>query len=500
MTAETLVVLHAKARHELPTVQRSGLEMIDVQSALEGTGVLFGFDPRGGSLTLTYGQREVVLYARKSLASVTGDLRLLSGPVVLEEGHWYVPVDSLERLLSPLLGEPVALRAGQHVLVLGNVHLPKMSVGTQVGADMVRVILQATEKVPFEVTQEQGRVLVRVQAEVLDVDFDQERVPGGIVDGVEFVGGSENLFVIRTGPRFDQFRAVEADNPPRLVLEFQAAAGATPTPGSDQAAASSGGGSAVAPHESSARVKEGWGLRSVVIDPGHGGDEVGAQGPSGTLEKDVVLSIARKLRSAIVNRLGIQAFLTRNDDEYVALDDRAAIANNYKADVFISIHANASRSRGAHGSEVYFLSYQASDDDARRVALAEGRVELPQPEPGIGDGVRSDLAMVLWDMAQAQYLEESSMLASRIQEELGSLDGGAGRGVKQAPFRVLVGAAMPAVLVEVGFISNPEEEKLLNSDEFQSQVVTAIVQGVARYQQERARRLGTLDQPWHHGS
>jgi N-acetylmuramoyl-L-alanine amidase len=233
------------------------------------------------------------------------------------------------------------------------------------------------------------------------------------------------------------------------------------------------------------------GVRTVVIDPGHGGEEVGAKGPGGTLEKDVTLAIARKLRAALANSLGLQAFLTRDRDEEIALDERAAVANNYKADLFVSIHANASRSLGAKGSEVYFLTYQATDDESRRMAALEGGAFTPgTPAPASGD-----LALILWDMAQAEHLEESSALASRIQEELADVTGSQGRGVKQAPFRVLVGAAMPAVLVEVAFISNAEEERLLVSDSYQSKVVAALVRGISRYQQQHRADLGGTHRP-----
>ena len=226
-------------------------------------------------------------------------------------------------------------------------------------------------------------------------------------------------------------------------------------------------------------------MRTVVIDPGHGGEDVGAKGPGGTLEKDVTLAIARKVRSAVANQLGLQAFLTRDKDQEVALDERASFANNYKSDLFISIHANASRAQGARGSEVYFLSYQASDDESRRVAALEGG-EMPA---GASAPPGSDVALILWDMAQAEHLEESSALASRIQDELAGVTGSEGRGVKQAPFRVLVGAAMPAVLVEVAFISNSEEEKLLTSDAYQSKIAAAVVRGIARFQHEHAQRV-----------
>jgi N-acetylmuramoyl-L-alanine amidase len=225
-------------------------------------------------------------------------------------------------------------------------------------------------------------------------------------------------------------------------------------------------------------------IRTIVIDPGHGGEEVGARGPGGTLEKDVSLAIARRLRDQLVNALGVQVFLTRDRDVEVDLDERTSIANNYKADLFVSIHANAVRARGAKGSEVYFLSYQASDEEARRMALMEGMAEpLGSAAPG------SDLALILWDMAQAEYLEESSALATRIQDELASVTGSHIRGVKQAPFRVLVGATMPAVLVEVAFISNPEEEQLLASAAYQSKIARALMLGIAQYSRDRERRV-----------
>jgi N-acetylmuramoyl-L-alanine amidase len=246
--------------------------------------------------------------------------------------------------------------------------------------------------------------------------------------------------------------------------------------------------SAGAPAPARPAPAESGGLRTVVIDPGHGGAEVGAKGPAGTLEKDVTLAIGRKLRSALANGLGIQAFLTRDKDQEVALDDRTAFANNYKADLFVSIHANASPARGARGSEVYFLSYQASDEESRRLATSEGGEIVPGASGGAGT---SDLSLILWDMAQAEHLEESSALATRINEELAEVTGSQGRGIKQAPFRVLVGAGMPAVLVEIAFISNSEDEKLLRSDEYQNKVTAALVRGIARYHRERAQAVAT---------
>jgi N-acetylmuramoyl-L-alanine amidase len=348
-----------------------------------------------------------------------------------------------------------------------------VNVATFLTGDVARVVFEASEKVPFRVEQEAGRVTVAVARDLVDVTFQQQRLTGGIVESVQFVGGRENVFAVTLGRRFREMTAVEQNSPPRLVLDFQGPPASATAP----VEAPSG---AAPPPASRAPASDG-GLRTVVIDPGHGGEETGAKGPAGTLEKDIALQIARRVKALLVNNLGLQVFMTRERDEYVDLDTRTAVANNYKADVFISIHANASRARSAAGTEVYFLSYQASDEESRRLAQSEGA--LPEAVPGTTGA--PDLALILWDMAQAEHLEESSALASRIQEELAAARGAEGRGVKQAPFRVLVGAAMPATLVEVAFISNPEEEKLLLSDAFQAKVANAILRGVARYRQER---------------
>jgi N-acetylmuramoyl-L-alanine amidase len=481
-SGEKVVLLSEAGRRELSTTVRGSAELVPIAQVVSGMGVTLAPDPRGLSLTLTAQGQEVVLYDRKSLASVGGDLRLLSAPVVGEEGRWLVPVDSLPRLLQPLLGKRIEWRPATRVLVVGDVAPPRIDVTTIVAGDSVRVVLQASESVPFRVKQEEKRVTVEIARDLVDVRHAGERLTGGIVDSVQFLGGKDNVFAIGLGRRFLQLKSTEEQGPPaRLVLEFQAQPLPTAALPSPPAAALPG--SQAQPQ--TARAPESTALRTVVIDPGHGGGESGAKGPGGTLEKDVTLSIARKLRTALANSLGLQTFLTRDRDAEVPLDDRPSFANNYKADLFISIHANASRSHGAKGSEVYFLSYQASDEESRRVAMQEGEAQAGAP-------AGSDVALILWDMAQAEHLEESSALASRIQEELAQVTGSEGRGVKQAPFRVLVGAAMPAVLVEVAFISNSDEEKLLISDAYQSKIVSALVRGVGRYQQQRAQRAGTM--------
>jgi len=471
--AASLTVLTPTSRREVSTVTKGGAELVAVGDVVVGFGMTISGDSRGTAATLVVGSHEVGLYDGKSLASVDGDLKLLSAPARYENGRWLVPVDGLVRLLGPLTGEPVEWRPGPRVLVIGRVSVPRVAVKAVESGDRARVVFEASEPVSFRVEQGEGVVQVSVSEDLLDVELPGQPLGGGIVESVRFLG-QQKLFVVRLGPRFLRARASEQSSPPRLFLDLE---------GEPPAAASGVARPQPTPRPTPAPAP-GPVLRTVVIDPGHGGVNVGALGPSGTLEKDVALAIARRLRAELTNSLGVQVFLTRDRDEDVDLDERTAIANNYKADLFVSIHANAFRARGARGSEVYFLSYQASDDEARRTAQLEGAAE----PLGLADS-DSDLALILWDMAQAEHLEESSALATRLQDELAAATGMEGRGVKQAPFRVLVGATMPAVLVEVAFISNPEEEKQLASEAYQSKIASALARGIARYRQDREARL-----------
>ncbi len=217
------------------------------------------------------------------------------------------------------------------------------------------------------------------------------------------------------------------------------------------------------------------GVRTIVLDPGHGGDEQGARGARGTVEKELTLAVAQRVKSALEARLGARVLLTRDADRPLPLDDRAAFANNNKADVFVSLHANASLRRTASGAEVFYLSLDRADEEARRVAESEG-VAMPV----FGGGTR-EIDVILWEMAQTQHLAQSAELARAIEAELRAVVPMSPRAIQQAPFRVLVGANMPAVLVEIGYLTNPEQESALAAAPFQTRVAQALTDAIARF-------------------
>ena len=222
-------------------------------------------------------------------------------------------------------------------------------------------------------------------------------------------------------------------------------------------------------------------FRMIVIDPGHGGRDPGATNKSETvLEKDIVLAVSRQLKKLIEDNLDVEVYLTRDDDRFVALRDRTRFANSKNANLFISIHCNAAKNVSANGIEVFFLS-AATTEDALAVELLENRVvELYE---GGEEAVRrySTVDYILEDMAKAEQMKESSYLAFRLQGNLIKSTGARDRGVKQAGFYVLKGAFMPAVLVELGFISNPQEEKKLTDPAYQRKLAEAMLDGVRSY-------------------
>jgi N-acetylmuramoyl-L-alanine amidase len=264
------------------------------------------------------------------------------------------------------------------------------------------------------------------------------------------------------------------EEPPRLVLDFHRETPRVP------AAAPRG-----EPKPEAAPAPEP--LRTIVVDPGHGGHDVGAVGPSGLQEKELALDIARRVAALLQEELGVRVVLTRARDQFIGLRERTTLANRERADLFLSIHVNASPAASATGTETYFLSNEATDGAARRAAEYENRLITTDmgPKSGAPEVVRS----ILWDLAQSDFQQESSRVAEALQNHLDRALRRPSRGVKQAPFFVLGGAAMPAVLVEIGFISNAQDEQRLRDDGYRDRIARALVAGVAAYKRGYDQRV-----------
>ena len=217
-------------------------------------------------------------------------------------------------------------------------------------------------------------------------------------------------------------------------------------------------------------------IRYIVLDPGHGGKDPGAVG-SYTKEKDITLQMVQKLKTVLEQKLNVTVYLTRSTDEFVSLQDRTKFANGKKADLFVSLHCNASTARSSNGLEVYFLSTSRTTEARAVEALENSVVDKFEGGQAAVQGY-DDLNFILADMMQSEQLEESRTLALRLQSYLTQSTRSNDRGVHQAGFYVLRGAYMPAVLIEMGFITNDVEEKKLNDSAHQDVLVESIYQGI----------------------
>lgn len=219
----------------------------------------------------------------------------------------------------------------------------------------------------------------------------------------------------------------------------------------------------------------------VVVDPGHGGTQEGASGPDGLIEKNLALTIAKKVKAQLERDLKAVVILTRDRDALVHLSERVNLANKKRPDLFISIHANSmpteKQRRLNQGIETYFLSASASGEEAKKVAARENAESGGQPKGASGD----TLSFILADLQRTETHVDSSRLAYSVHESLIAATGAQDRGVQQAPFYVLMGLEAPAVLIEVGFVSHPDEGHQLADAEYQSKLAQAISAGVKQF-------------------
>ncbi len=222
-------------------------------------------------------------------------------------------------------------------------------------------------------------------------------------------------------------------------------------------------------------------VKTIVLDPGHGGANEGAKALDGTLEKVLTLAIAERIERQLRERTDAQVYLTRRDDRFVGLRERTRFANQVDADVFLSIHCNSEPGHDGHGVETFLLSAEASDEEAARLVEFVNQRLAEEVAAEAATREEQEVSTLLLDMELASAQRDSEPLAALVLERLVERTGSRGRGVKQAPFAVLKEAEMPAIVVEVGFLSHATEASELLTEERQEQIATAVVDALVRF-------------------
>jgi len=468
--APSLTVLSREGRKPLPVTQINNQDYVAVDDINTTFGTTSREDRLAGGLTITARGRSIVLTADQNVVSVAGRLVSLSAPALRRDNRWLVPADFLPRALSSPLETRLDLRRATRLLIVGDVRVPRVVARVDAGTTNVAVTLEVTPNTEARVIAQPGRLIVQFDADVLDLSLPLVP-PQTFLLGLT-PGDTPSTVAFALGPRYATHRVtttqVDAGSG-RITIDLLPAttdttAAPAPSPAPDTRL--------VIPTQGPST-----GLRTVVLDPGHGGDELGTQGARGTLEKEITLAVTRRLRTLIESRLGLKVFLTREDDRTLSLDDRSAFANNHQADVFLSIHANFAVRPALRGAEVYYLTVERADAEARKRA-DDNATSLP----ALGGGNRA-IDLILWEMAQARYLEQSASLAGFLEQALRTRIDMSPRAVQQAPFRVLVGANMPAALVEIGYLSNPDQETQLASATYQDQVAQSLLDALIKFRE-----------------
>jgi N-acetylmuramoyl-L-alanine amidase len=466
-----------------PSVVLEGRE-IAVPVTLGPSGPMFGLTPlaeamggeltsdaSGESVTLKIADKEVVIGPGNAIITVGDAIASLSQPPVQGEGGLQVPLDFLRKTFGDLLGFSFEWRPETQRLTIARRGTRELSVALDVVhlQGMTTVVLQFPEEPRYHVNRQGNAIQVQMLADRLTPPAPKE-IQDPLVQGVTIEPGQIRIQLAEGA----QAESYILEKPFRLVFDVHRTSEVEVPTGP------------TAPAERQA------GVHVIVIDPGHGGVETGAIGPSGVQEKELTLQLARELEAKLAQRLPVRVVLTRTEDATLPLDTRPAIANQNKADLFVSIHLNSSLGSGAFGTETYFLSPQATDNRASTSAAAENQGAAGGGPDAAGS---QDLQLILWDLAQSHHMAESQRLANMIQGELNEMLQLKDRGVKQAPFRVLMGATMPAVLVELGFISNPDEEKKLKDPVYRDQLVDALSRAIAHYKAQVENQPETTPAP-----
>lgn len=474
MPSTPLTLVTRDARRAVPTSIQNGREVV----ALDDLANLFQLsvkeDALAGGVTVSYRGRTIVASADRPIVSVEGRVVSLPAPMVRSGRRWLVPIEFISSALAPIYDQRIELRRPSRLVILGDIRLPRVTASIDSPGPPTRATIEIAPAAAVAVNADAGRMQIRIDADALDFNAS---AMSGLIDRIR-VGDQPNTLIVDTNGT-GRATVNTTNNVARVSIEVAAAvtsesrapgaapgAPATPTP-------SPAPGEPIPDPRAVIAATRTW--QTIVIDPGHGGDDVGVRSAKGVEEKQLTLDIARRLRAMVESRLGLRVVLTREDDRALGLDERASVANNGKANLLISLHVNGSRVPDTAGAEVLHLQLDRESAEAVRTATAEGAAL-----PTINGSIRR-LDLIPWDMAQARHLDESSVLASVLQEELQRSIPMSTHPIRQAPVRLLAAANMPAALVEVAYLTNPQQETRLATDDFKNSVAQAVFSAIVRF-------------------
>lgn len=411
----------------------------------------------------------VKISAGTSFLEIDDRVYQIPSPAIIVEGDIYLPTNALFKILQKTVLPNVSysVKDNQLVIISTGYNIQAVQVEEKANGTIIRI--KATEKFKKKemsaFLHKNGWFYLTIQGGTANATNILKSDTRGIVKKIsmdQLEGGLQLAFFLRS--EIERHELYQNKKTKEIVITLWAPLS-----------------------KSVARIKEvksQWEIDTVVLDAGHGGKDPGAIGKYGTKEKTIVLDIVKRIGRLLTKKTNIKVVYTRDEDVFIPLWKRTKIANENNGKIFISVHANGNRNRKAYGFETYLLSPAKTQDAIDAAARENAVIKYEEARSERYKGLTYE-GQILATMAQSMFMKESESLAGQIQQELAKEIKSEDRGVKQAGFYVLVGASMPNVLIEVGFLSNPDEEKKLRTPEYRQKIANAIYRAIIEFKKNR---------------
>lgn len=475
---------------KIGTYALNGVAYLDGSQAAKLIGGKVYWKPVSGTMTLQMKGKTVVFNIKSDTVVINGESETFPNPMIVRGGKAFLALDFFtSKHFADAFGFRLDYNPATGTLsAQREVNVTSMNYFTH--ADKTRVVVYMEEPLEWQASQKENNLFkVNIFNGVISRE-EKLSIGDGVVRGVDLIQENKTArLVIDPDENFGKVSVFRLADPDRLVIDVAKLAAPVPqsitgspdlpviAPSPDPAAQPPAQAAPAAAPALPDKTEIGAGRKRVVIDAGHGGKDPGGKKLFGLKEKEINLEIARELAELLKGEEIFDVTMTRSTDEFIPLADRSVIANNVKADIFISLHANAARDRREKGFEIYFMSEKASDPWAAEVADFENSVIGLED----GGGQSDPAAMLLHSMARNEYLNEGSRLAGLVSAEMEKRTPFVNRGVKQAAFYVLRGTYSPGILVEVGFMTNSSDQKYMNDKKVRGKVANSIYRGLMKY-------------------
>ncbi|MBN1291716.1 MAG: N-acetylmuramoyl-L-alanine amidase [Candidatus Latescibacteria bacterium] len=501
-----LLILHVEVIYSLPGKSKglSSIRILPIDNKpyiscielAEKFGLKIDYTPSTHSMTLSRGTKSLTIHNRSRFAYCNGSVQNLMAPAKLLQGALYAPAATLLPLFSELIPGTLEWNEKKWTIFSSDTvdSVKSITYDDRTQGTLIRINL--TEPLNYsgklQVIENQKWFQLYLENGVLFTDSYLTPSPSGMVQSVRtYSANNEAVIAFRVSDNIESFDIQKGTEPNEMLISLRERRPIAQTTSQKPVTGDTAG----APLESFGD-SDLWVIDTIVIDPGHGGKDSGAIGPNGTKEKEIVLAIARELKKIADKRGEVKTVLTRDEDVLVPLHERAAKAIKANGKLFVSIHANAAQSQHASGMEVFFLSV-ARTEDAKRVAERENASINYEDNPTIystlytNSNLPAGVRDTLIDMASNQFLKESQSMCAILLDNAISSTNQKYRGVKQAGFYVMKGtqASMPSVLFEIGFISNPEEEKMMRRASYQKRIAESIYDAIIEFKEQAERDI-----------